>query len=409
MKILLVNTRHYPGGGDSHYTFNLAGLLRSHGHEVFFFAMQGENNLPDPNSDLFVSYIDYRALNQRKNPLTAIQVLTRSVYSSEARRKFAQLVERVKPDIIHLQSIHAHITPSVIIEAKKRSIPVVWTLHDYKTICPNSACLIDKTGELCEACKGGRFWQAAVKRCKKDSVLASGVASLEAYVHYFLNIQSKVDAFLSPSLFLQKRLIANGFPAHKIQHTPLFLPPSMFEQSKEDKGYFLFMSRLEKLKGVNILAEAAKIASNIEIVVVGRGDDNIVAQIPTLFPSNLRYLGFQTGQELSKLIRESRAILVPSQWYENQPFSILEAFAHGKPVIATQLGGMTELVGEDRGLLIPLGDFSALADAIKELAHNKLKAHQLGANAFEYVKAHHSPNSHYEKLEYIYTRLIAST
>ena len=148
MKVLIANTRHYYGGGDSTYAFNLAKLFRVNGHEVNFFAMQGENNLADPNEDLFVPFIDFRQLNQEKSIANGLKVLGRVIYSREARQKFSALLDRVKPDIVHLQNIHAHITPSIIFEAKRRGLPVVWTLHDYKLICPNSHLLIDATGQI---------------------------------------------------------------------------------------------------------------------------------------------------------------------------------------------------------------------------------------------------------------------
>jgi glycosyltransferase involved in cell wall biosynthesis len=158
MRILLVNTRHYYGGGDSTYTFNLAGVLRAHGHEIAFFAMQDGRNLPDPNSDLFVSNIDFQELNKNKKLLNGLRVVTRVIYSREAREKFIQILKRFRPDIVHLQNIHAHITPSVILEAGKQGIPIVWTIHDYKLICPNSHFLIDATGEICEACGKGAYY-----------------------------------------------------------------------------------------------------------------------------------------------------------------------------------------------------------------------------------------------------------
>ncbi len=407
MNILIVNTRHYNYGGDSVYAFNLAELLRERGHQVSFFAMQGDANLPDPNTDLFVSHIDYRALNQRKNPITALKVVTRSIYSTEARHKFAQILDRTSPDIIHLQSIHAHITPSVIYEARQRRIPVVWTLHDYKTICPNSACLIDKTGDICEACQGGKFWQALVKRCKKDSVLASGMASLEAYAHDLMNVRTAVDAFIAPSRFLRERLLLNGFSQKTVHHLPSFLPSHLFHQAGQDQGYLLFKGRLEGLKGLFVLADAARLAPDVPIIVVGSAAPNILDQLPGLLPPNVQYLGFKTGQELFDITYHARALLFPSQCYENQPLSILEAFACGKPAIATNIGGMPELIGADRGLLVPFGDPRALADAMQKITSDPVQARQLGANAFEYARSNHSPDSHYLQLSQLYDGLLS--
>jgi len=403
MRILIVNTRHYYGGGDSNYALDLADLLKKRGHEVSFFAMQGERNLPDPNEDLFVSHIDYRALNQRKNPLAALQVLTRSIYSAEARKKFSLLLDRVKPDLIHLQNIHAHITPSVILEAEQRKIPMVWTLHDYKLVCPNSHFLIDASGEICEACRGGAFWNAAKKRCKKGSLPASGMAALEAYAHQWMNIRSKVSAFLCPSAFLRGKLLENGFDPHKTLHLPLFLPDEAFSSQTEDDGYILFLGKLEALKGIYVLLEAARCAPQVPVWIAGGADEAMLKQLPLLLPPNVKYLGFQSGQELMRLKRKARALVLPSLSYENQPLSILEAFALGKPVIASDLGGMRELVGEnERGWLIPMGDADALAKALTWTLERPVETKALGKAALEYARENHTAESHYRQMMKIY-------
>lgn len=403
MRILIVNTRHYYGGGDSTYTFNLANLLRQNGDEVTFFAMQDERNLPDPNSDLFVSHIDYRQLNQNKNPLTVTKVLTRSIYSTEAREKFSKLLDRVQPDIVHLQNIHAHITPSIIFEAKKRGLPVVWTLHDYKLVCPNAHFLIDTSGTICEACRGGRYYQAVLKRCKKGSHLASLMASIEAYAHQVMGIRGLVDLFLAPSAFLRNKLIENGFPPEKVVHMPLFLRKDQFEDNGKDEGYLLFLGKIDSIKGIEVLAEAARRAPEVEVLLAGRADDQKAENMLANLPPNAHYLGMKSGQELKDLLHGARTLVLPSLWYENQPFVILEAFAAGKPVIASNLGGMKELVKDrERGLLVEPRDPESLSIAMKWVVDHPTESRNLGHNAFQYVISNHSPEIHYEKLEAIY-------
>ena len=342
MKILLVNTRHFRGGGDSTYTLNLADLLREAGHEVDFFAMEHEKSLPDPNADLFVSHIDFKELNKKKTPGRMLKVAVRAVYSREARTKFGQMVDRLKPDMIHLQNIHAHLTPSVILEAKKRDLPVVWTLHDFKLICPNSHFLIDRTGEICEACLSGGFYQAALKRCKKGSLLASLMASCEAYAHRWMGVLSKVDVFLSPSAFLAGKMIEGGLPAEKVKHLPLFLLQTMFGQipeDQEDGGYILFIGHLTRIKGIYPLLAATKLVPEVPLILAGMADESVLEALPRELGPRAKYVGLKHGEELWRLLKEARAVVVPSLWYENQPFSITEAFSVGKPVIASDYGG----------------------------------------------------------------------
>ena len=407
MKILQVNTRHFYGGGDSTYTFNLADVLRNKGHDVAFFAIQDDRNLPDPNSDLFVSHIDFKELNQEKSIFTGLQVAIRVVYSKEARKKFSKLLDRFQPDIVHLQNIHGHITPSIIFEAKKRNLPVVWTLHDYKMVCPNTHFLIDATNEICEACGNGHYYQAVLKRCKKGSFLASAMAAIEAYAHRIMGLRNLPDYFLTPSAFLRNKLIERGFSPSKVKHIPLFLPDSMFNDAGHDKGYLLFIAKLDPLKGIYPLLDACKQVPDVRLKIAGRADHIIAAKLPSLFPPNAEYVGMKQGDELRQFLLGARAVVLPSLWYENQPFSITEAFAAGKPVIASDLGGMTELVKHgERGLLVPPGDVKALARAMEWMNSHPSEAQEMGEKARGYALNEHSAQKHYERIVGVYERVI---
>lgn len=404
MKVLLVNTRHYPGGGDTTYTFNLAAVLRENGHDVSFFAMKDPRNHADPNEDLFVDPIDFRELNRNKTIGGAVTVLTRSIYSSSARRKFAMLLDRVAPDIVHFQNIHAHITPSVTLEAKARNLPAIWTLHDYKLICPNSHLYVDTTGHICEACRGGAFHQAIRTRCKKGSLLASAAAALEAYAHSFSNIHQHVRMFIAPSSFLRDKLIENGYSPDRLCVIPYVLSEDCFASTDGDRGYILYLGKIQRLKGIDTLISAARRIPSTQVILAGPDDD------PALLnplPENVRYVGLKQGKDLRELLLGARAVVLPSQWYENQPLCILEAFAAAKPVIASDLGGMAELVKDDvRGLLFPKGDMNALSAAMQRLSTNAGYARRLGVNAYEYARAVHHPEAHYQLIRGLYSQVI---
>jgi glycosyltransferase involved in cell wall biosynthesis len=406
LKILLVNTRHFYGGGDSTYTFNLAELLSSHGHEISFFAMQDHRNLPDPNDDLFVSSIDFRELNQHRTLATGVNVITRTIYSKEARQKFARMLDRFKPDLIHLQNFLLHITASILFEAEQRNLPIVWTLHDYGLACPNAHFLIDRTGQICEACKGGHFYQAPFKRCKKDSFLASGMAAFVAYCNHWMGAYRKADALLAPSQFLKSKLIENGFNEKQIHHLPLFLPQEKFWEGEQDDGYILFLGRLEAFKGFYTLMEAARKVKDVSIKIAGSVDEPLGSRLAEILPANVEYVGLKHGQELVDLTCNALAIVLPSICYENQPLSILEAFAAGKPVIASDLGGMTELVSHrERGLLVQPGDPVALADAFRWAVTNRPLMKEMGRNGRTYALKKHSPEKHYQELMAIYDQI----
>lgn len=407
MRILIVNAFHFPGGGDSTYAFNLAALLRGKGHKVAFFAMQDGRNISDENSDLFVSHIDFTELNRRKSLLSGLKIMRRVIYSTDARTKFGRLIKRFQPDIVHLQNIHAHITPSVIFEAKAQGLPVVWTLHDHKLVCPNSHFRIDATNEICLACNSSSYFRAVFKKCKKGSMLASAMAALEAYAHRFMHVRDKIDAFLSPSAFLRDMLLERGFSPEAVLHLPLFIPDSMFSHERKSKGYLLFLGRVVPQKGILNLIDSCKLAPEISVIIAGSVGRPLDEQLPALLPDNARYVGMKQADEVRHLLSESSAVLVPSLCFENQPFSILEAFAAGKPVIASDLGGMSELVrNSNGGLLVPPGDARALAESMKWIASHTSQANEMGQIARDYAMKTHSVQSHYNRLTKVYERVL---
>jgi glycosyltransferase involved in cell wall biosynthesis len=405
-KILIVNTRHFYGGGDSTYSFNLADLLSSHGHETAFFAMKDTRNLSDPNDDLFTSAIDFRDLNQHKNVRNGVKVFSRTIYSAEARHNFARLLDRFSPDIIHLQNFLGHLTISILYEARLRGLPVVWTLHDYYLACPNAHFLIDRTGEICEACRGQYFYKAISTRCKKDSLLASAMAALVAYCNRWMGILNKIDAYLTPSDFLRNKMLPIGLNEDKVHHVPLFIPRNKFWDGENNQGYFLFLGKLEAIKGIEILIEAARRVNDVKLLIAGSIDETQADRLLDRLPMNAKYIGMKHGQELIDLIHNAFTVVLPSIWYENQPFSILEAFAAGKPVIASDLGGMTELVShKERGLLIKPADPQPLAEAFQWAFTNQKLMMEMGKNAREYALQNHSQEVHYQSLMSIYNQV----
>jgi glycosyltransferase involved in cell wall biosynthesis len=409
MRILIANTRHFRRGGDSTYTFGLAEALRGAGHEVGFFAMAGDSNEPDPNEDLFVSYIDFRALNRQKSVVAGLRVLHRSIFSSEANQKFNSLVDRFKPDVVHLQNIHAHITPSIVFASSRLGVPVVWTMHDYKLMCPNSHFRVDETGALCEACRPGQYHWAVLKRCKKDSLLASGMAAVEAYAHWASGLRSQVHCFLSPSRFLAGKLLEHGWPSDRVRHVPNFIAADSALPPRTDGRHFLFVGKLESLKGIDVLLDAAEHVGGAPIVLVGECDDPGVRDRLARLPSNVKYLGAKTKQQIAELLSGARALVMPSIWYENQPMVILEAFAAGVPVIGSCIGGIPELVvNRQRGLLVEAGSAHDLAQAIVQLQKEPAKAKAFGRAAREYVLENHSVSGHITTVNDIYRHAIKS-
>ncbi len=371
MKVILVNTGLFRGTGANNHVLDLGDLLRQSGHEVAMFGMRDHRNEPFPDADLFVSPIDFRQLNQRKSPRAAARVLHRAIYSQEARRGFERLLDRIKPDIVHLHGIHAHITPSVILAARQVGVPVVWTLHDFKMLCPNTHLLNDRTGAVCEECRGGRYHRALVNRCKKGSLLASGLAAVEAVVHRIIGVRDRVNLFLCPSHYLHDQLVAEGFAAARVRHLPNFIPDEWFTTESNDGEFFIHSGRLEPHKGIGTLLAAARLAPEVPITVVGSHDGAPVSAWLEQAPSNVRVLAPRHGEALRSLVARCRAVVQPSLCHENQPLSVLEGFAMGKPAVVSDLGALPEIVNRgERGLVVPRDDPAELAAALQRLTAN---------------------------------------
>ncbi len=269
MKILLVNNFYYNRGGDCTYLFSLKSLLEKKGHKVIIFSMHHPENFESEYSKYFVSHINYAEMVKNKSLSSGIRVLFRSIYSIEAKRKLETLIEEERPDIAHLNNIRQHVTTSILTTLKKSRIPVVWTLHDYQIICPNISFLAK--GEICERCKKRKYYWPIIVRCKKESFLASTMAAMEHSAQMIMKMYDSVDVFISPSNFLKNKLIEYGLDKDRIMCLNNF---NDLDESTATGGagdYYIYVGRLERVKGVKTLIDAALKLKTGRLKIVGDG------------------------------------------------------------------------------------------------------------------------------------------
>jgi len=409
LKVLMVNSFHYERGGDCTYTFLLSSLLESRGHEVIPFATRHPRNLESPYDKYFVESVDYNALEADRSPVAALRVLRRAISSREARDAITRLLEDVQPDLAHFQGIHRHLTPSIIAPLKARRIPIVWTLHDYVPICPNTHFYC--RGEICEACRPGCFYQAPLRRCKRDSLGVSLAAAIEAYAHRWMRVYTKIDHFVAPSRFLAGKLAEHRFPSKNVTAIPHFIELDQFHESESDEGYALFAGRLAEEKGLRTLIRAKALLGQGELVIAGDGP--LREELETMVSSEgipgIRFLGLKTREEVRTLASRARCLLLPSIWYENFPFAVMESFALGKPILASRIGAIPELVDEGRdGLLATPGDAVDLAEKLGSLLADKELARQLGIRGRAKAESEWSPEVHYERLDAVYSSVLSA-
>jgi glycosyltransferase involved in cell wall biosynthesis len=405
MKILLVNKFVYPKGGADCHVLDLARLLEEQGHEVSLFGMRHPKNPSWPDDDLFVSFMDFE---HPRNFEEKLRGFGRLLYSFEAKRKFGALLDRRKPDVIHVHNIYHQISPAILSEAKKRHIPVVMTLHDLKLLAPNY--LLYHDGKVCEITKPDRFFRAVNHRCVKGSRLGSLACALETWLHRRLGLYAKsVDAFVSPSQFHTEKLREYKVPMKRLEVIPNFFSTRTLPRTS-DQGYALYAGRLSDEKGVTVLLDAWKYLPNVPMKIAGDGplEGELKRLVRELNLTNVEFLGHLSSAELDLVIAGARMILVPSVCYENQPLAILEAFQFGKPVVASRIGGIPELVQDNvNGKLVAPGDAKALAEAVAKLwSDAPLREAMSKANL---AKATEFTHEHYlESIIPLYEELVAA-
>jgi glycosyltransferase involved in cell wall biosynthesis len=401
-RLLSLNSYHYRRGGADVVYLEHDKLFRDHGWEGAFFAMHHPQNLPCDWDRFFVDELQF---GHEYGALEKARMATKVIYSIEARRKLASLLDHFRPDVAHAHNLYHHISPSVLPLLKARGIPTVLTAHDLKLVCPSHDMLA--SGGICERCKGGRFYQTVLQRCVKGSLAVSGLVAVESAIHHFSGIYRRnLDRVLVPSQFYLEKFVEWGWPREHLRLVPNFVDPTAFAPQYEPGGYFLFFGRITATKGVSTLLAAAAQAG-VRLVVVGTGDlDDEVRRVAATRP-DVQFLGRKSGAELFEVVKGARAIVLPSEWYENAPMSLLEAFALGKPGIGADIGGIPEMIRPDEtGWLFPSGDRDALAGVLALVAGmDDAKIAALGRGARALVEERFTPVQYVRNVARVYSEI----
>lgn len=347
MKVLLVNKFHYRKGGAETYYFTLAEALRARGHEVIFFSMKDpEHNFPCKQEDYFVSNASVRG------PLKSrINMVMRVAYSKEAYRNMARLVRDEQPDLVMLNNIHRQITLSVLEAVKdfNPKLPIFWTMHDFAVVCP-AHLMLDGAGTVCEKCLDGKVSHCIKNRCIKGSRLMGVLAKYEADYIRWRGLYDRVDLYICPSEFNMRMLQRAGFTRRKLvmMRNPLSIS-TRDAKSHEAEDSVLYFGRLSREKGIQTLIDAQRtIGCRLEIVGTGPDEERLKHYAKLTGAEGITFRGFLSGRALEDCIERSRCVIVPSVWYENGPYNVMEAMSFGKPLIVSNYGGLPELVEDGK-------------------------------------------------------------
>ncbi len=393
MKILVANKFYYVRGGDCRYVFNLSDMLSKHGHEVAVFAMQCPENLPTFWSKYFPSEVKFCGNSG------AIKAVRRLFGDKETCTRFNVLLDDFRPDVVHLNNIHSYLSPIIGELAHRRGIRVVWTVHDYKLVCSRYDCL-RKGEKSCVACLTDR---RNVLRycCMKNSLLASFLAYQEARVWNRERIETFTDAYICPSRFIAERLVDGGFAERKLHVLRNIVDTDNYRRDSYTKkgDYYCYLGRLSYEKGVKTLIKVANTLP-YKLVIIGAGP--LENELRKMAGSHIKFAGFRQWNDIRELVGEARFAVVPSEWYENNPYSIAESQCLGTPVLCSNIGSLPESIQEgENGMTFKSGDIGDLRDKIRRMYETSFDY----ARIAEKMRAECNATVYYNKLMDIYNQL----
>ncbi len=365
MKILLINNLHRKRGGADVVYFNTAELLRNAGHEVFFFSIT-TSDMEDCSESVFFA-------PSQENEFI-LQRICSYCYNKRAAVNLQKLIDKIHPDLAHIHLIWGGLSPSILVVLKKNNIPIIHSVHDYRMICP---AYIFRTpdGKVCENCKGGKYYNCLRNRCSKGKLAESALMTYEMYLR---------DKKYNPCTLIDGFVFVSKFSRDKhIEHNPQFATiPSIVlynfwngtdiineDEENNYNSYYLFYGRLSREKGLKTLIQAFEHNPSLKLWIIGDGP--LKAELDTYCKKkcldNIVFKGFMSGMTLFEAVHKAKFVCVPSEWYENNPMTIVESYALQTPVIGARIGGIPEIIDEKKtGFIFNPGDSEALEFAINQ-------------------------------------------
>ena len=393
-RVLIVNKFYYNRGGDCIAAINLENLLRANGYEVAFFAMKYPDNFDSQYSPYFASQVEFSG-----GVASKIAAAKRIFGFGDVAKRFEKLLRDFRPDVVHLNNIHSYLSPIVAKIAKRHHCRVVWTMHDYKLLCPAYSCLRDNAScELCFHCKS----RVLKLRCMKNSLAASALAYLEALRWNRKVLERYTDAFICPSRFMALKMTSGGFTPDKLKVLCNFVDPVKLDRFRNmpvanRQPYYCYVGRLSQEKGVATMLEAA---SQLPYELRVAGDGPLAAQLRSRYAhcANIHSLGRLDADGVSSLLGNALFSVIPSECYENNPLGVIESLCAGTPVIGARNGGIPELINQKSGIIFTPKDVNDLKDAITQAFSRSWDHSAIKADALRLF----SPEQHLKQLLSIY-------
>ena len=330
-----------------------------------------------------------------------------ALYSRRTVREITDIVERFRPDIAYVHNVFPLISPSLYDVLYRLRVPSVHIIHDYRLLCPNSRFYVND--QVCEKCKLGNFWPAVAKRCVRGSIADSAVYASSLYLNRKLGLMDKIGGYICLTEFTKGLLLEAKIPENKLYVCPNHIDTSAVTPQFGGGGYVLYLGGLYRDKGVFTVAKAFAQLPHIPLKFIGAGDDEGELRdfIASHQLSNVEMIGFKAGQEKLEYLRNSMFTLVPSHYYENFPVVVLEAFASGKPVVASAQGALQSIIQpQQTGLLFKSEDVDDLAAKVRWLYDRPDQIESMGRAARNLVESKYDSRLRYPSLQTIFDDVI---
>jgi len=394
MRILNVSQNYFVVGGMDVAMFTLERSLRDHGHTVIPFAAADADNEDTP-------FARYFPPAPRTEASGASPV--RTLYSRGARAALSRLLDEHPVDLVHLHSYFKRLTPAILPELRRRGLPVVQTLHEYRTVCPVSTLFRD--GHVCTDCAGGHYANVVRHRCAGGSLARSAWNYAEMRLSDWLGHKRDIARYVTVSDYQRDMLIAMGMDAAKLVtvHHPVALPPA--PQDARAGEYVLFFGRLETPKGADLLPDIAAGLGDVPLVIAGDGSRRaeIARAVEARGLTNITFAGVLRDDALQDAIARASCAIVPSLWPEAFGLTAVEALAHGVPVVASAIGGMLDTVRDGiDGYLVPPGDVAALVARVRALVADPARARDMGLAGRARMATKFSVEAFYQRTMRVY-------
>lgn len=401
MKILEINKFHFAKGGADKHFLDLVRLLESKGHEVAEFCMSHSQNTESKWSKYFVSIAGY---TDEYNPWQKIKGVFRMFYSFEAGRKINRILDDFQPDIVHIHNIYHQLSPVILFEIKKRKIPIVMSVHDYKLINPNYNLYLN--GRFYDRCKNGKYYQCIADRCVKNSYLKSFLGALEMYWHNKIlkTYQKNVDLYIAPSAFAKNTLAEWGIDSGKIAILPHFINTENktdtalpYSNAVNDK-YGFYFGRISKEKGVDKLINVFEKLKEIKLYLAGAPENNFKIKES----ENIKYQGYLNQEQLVPFVENAKFIISCSKLPETFGLIVLEANAHGKPFVGFKAGAFPEIIENNiNGILAETEE--ELRDILSKITAGEILFN--GEEIKQLVNRKYNKETYYQNLLRIFANL----